>query len=118
WLPNFAHLTLFWRAEQASLDDLEIALRLRDAQRVVVAQVGGRPADGYYPTSDWLAGELVRDQHSFWLAEDFRPGRYAVEVSVADVQSGTPLLPRGTGVDGQGWVFLTQIEVRSHEPSD
>jgi len=118
WLPNFLHLTLFWQAEQASLRDLEVALRLRDAQGVVVAQIEGQPADGHYPTSDWLAGELVRDQHSVWLAQDFRPGRYDVEVSVADVQSRTPLLARGAAADGQGWVFLTQIEVRSHETSD
>jgi len=112
WLPNFAHVTLFWQAERDDLEDLEVAVRLRDAEGVVQAQVKGRPVDGYYPTPQWLAGELVRDQHSFWLAEDFRPGRYAVEVLVSGAQRGEPLSPVKGRVSEDGWIFLTQVEVR------
>ena len=112
WLPNFAHVTLFWQAERDDLEDLEVAVRLRDAEGVVQAQVKGRPVDGYYPTPQWLAGELVRDQHSFWLAEDFRPGRYAVEVSVFGAQCGKPPSPVEGRVSEDGWIFLTQVEVR------
>jgi hypothetical protein len=112
WPPNFLHLTLFWQAEGADLEDLQISVRLRDEQGAAAAQIGGRPADGYYPTPDWLAGEFVRDQHSFWLAEDFRPGGYTVEISVSEAQSGAPLIPTRAGTAGDRWLFLTQVEVR------
>ena len=112
WLPNFLHVTLFWQAERAGLEDLEIAVRLRDETGTVLAQVGGPPVDGYYPTPQWLAGELVRDQHSFWLAEDFRAGRYSVEVSVSDSPRGKPLSPMEGKISEDGWRFLTQVEAR------
>ena len=112
WLPNYLHLTLFWHADRAGLEDLEIAVRLRDEAGGVQAQVKGRPVDGYHPTPQWLAGELVRDQHSFWLVENFRPGRYAVEVSVSGTQSGEWLFPTRGRVGEDGWILLTQAEVQ------
>lgn len=112
WLPNFAHVTLFWRTERAALKDLEIAVRLRDETGIVQAQAVARPVDGYYPTTQWQAGELIRDQHSFWLAEDFRQGRYSVEVYVFGSQRGETLSPMGGKVTEDGWVFLTTVEVR------
>lgn len=112
WPPNFAHVTLFWRAEQDSLPDLSVAVRLRDEAGRIRAQVGGRPVDGHYPTVDWQAGEVVRDQHSFWLAGDADPGRYAVEVAVTDAQSGESLPPTGDAAQEADWMLLTAIEVR------
>jgi hypothetical protein len=112
WLPNFLHVTLFWQANRAGLEDWQVAVRLRDEAGNVRAQIGGQPVDGYYPTAQWLAGEVVRDQHSFWLAEDFPPGRYSVEVSLSDVERAAPLLPVGErAVEGE-WLFLAQVEVR------
>jgi len=111
-LPNFLHVTLFWQTERAGQEDVLTAVRLRDETGTVAAQVGGRPVDGHYPTPQWLAGEVVRDQHSFWLAEDFRPGRYTVEVSVHDARRGGPLRPMGGESVEDGWASLTQLEVR------
>jgi hypothetical protein len=111
-LPNFLHVTLFWQAERTDLADLEVALRLRDGTGVVQAQVEGQPVDGYHPTPQWLTGELVRDQHSFWLAQDFQPGRYDVEMAVSDVQRGERLFTTGGEVKEDGWMLLTQVEVR------
>jgi hypothetical protein len=111
WLPNFLHVTLFWQAGRTDQEDLEMAVRLCDETGTVAVQIGGRPVDGHYPAPQWLAGEIVRDQHSFWLAEDFRSGRYSVEVSVSDAQRGEPLSPKGESTE-DGWTFLTQVEVR------
>ncbi len=112
WLPNFCHVTLFWQAEQERLPDLQVALRLRDEAGRVPAEITSRPVDGDYPAPQWPVGALVRDQYSFWLTEDFAPGRYAVEVSLLDVERGTPLEPVGGQTVQDGWLFLTQIEVR------
>ncbi len=112
WLPNFLHVTLLWQAERTNLADLEIAIRLQDETGVVHAQVGGRPVDAYYPTPQWLMGEVVRDQYSFWLAKDFPPGRYSVKVLVSEAQYKDLLFPVGREIDEEGWMFLAQVEVR------
>jgi len=111
WLPNFLHVTLFWQAGRTDQEDLEMAVRLRDETGAVAVQIGGRPVDGHYPIPQWLAGETVRDQHSFWLAEDFRSGRYSVEVSVFGAHREELLSLGGEGTK-DGWTFLTQVEMR------
>ncbi len=112
WLPNFFHVTLFWQSQRDDVENLHIAIRLRDETETIQAQIEGPPVDGYYPAPQWLAGEMVRDQHSFWLAEDFPPGRYAVEISVLEAQCGEPLPLTGQAVTQEGWTLLTQIKVR------
>ena len=62
-----------------------------DKAGIVVAQADGQPANGDYPTSYWLAGEVVRDSHSIqWPAQVDR-----IEVGLYDLASGARLHPAG-----------------------
>jgi len=81
--PNFAHLTLFWRAERDVPDDVTFAVVLLDETGGLVNELHG-PVDGVYPTSNWQQGEIVRDQYAFWLTEGTPPGRYRLELRALD----------------------------------
>jgi hypothetical protein len=81
--PDFAHLTLFWRAERVALDDLTFTAVLLDEAGRVVDELHG-PVDGLYPTVGWQRGEIVRDQYAFWLAKGMLTGRYRLELRTLD----------------------------------
>jgi hypothetical protein len=82
-LPGFVHLALLWRAEVAGPDDVTVQVQLLDAAGRVADEIITVPVDGRYPSSLWSAGEVVRDQYSFWLSSDFAPGEYELRVRLA-----------------------------------
>lgn len=79
--PDFAHLTLFWRAERDMSANTVFAVVLLDEGGGVVNELRG-PVDGLYPTGSWREGEIVRDQYAFWLAKGMMPGRYRLQLRV------------------------------------
>ena len=95
-LPGFVHLALLWRAEIDQPEDITVNVQLVDAAGQVASEVLTEPFDGQYPSSAWLAGEVVRDQYSFWLTEDFATGEYELRVSLKELD---------------GWVSLGVIQV-------
>jgi hypothetical protein len=54
----------------------------------VMAQADGPPLAGWYPTSWWSAGELIKDVRPFPLPPDMRPGQYNLVVGFYDLLSG------------------------------
>jgi hypothetical protein len=71
------YLTLFWRADQANLPSLDVALRLgdRDIYR-------GAPVHGSYPFSKWSADEIVADRYDSRLPLDIPAGSHPLQVHV------------------------------------
>ncbi|UCC64087.1 MAG: hypothetical protein JSV36_03235, partial [Anaerolineae bacterium] len=59
-------------------------------------EISTPPVEGRYPASAWSAGEIVRDQHSFWLSEAFVAGIYELRVGLDEME---------------GWVSLGRIEL-------
>ncbi len=98
-LPGFVHLALLWRAERDAPTDMVVSVQLLDGTGQVVQEIETRPVDGYYPTTLWRQGEIVRDMYSFWLTETVSPGSYALRVR-----------PKGPAYTA-GWMPLGQIEV-------
>jgi len=97
-LPGFIHLALMWRAQVDGPDDADVRVQLVGADGRVAQEIATPPVDGQYPSSRWLAGEIVRDQYSLWLAEDYVPGAYELRV--------------GLNLQGHdGWVSLGRVEV-------
>jgi hypothetical protein len=80
--PDFAHLTLFWRAEQDMSKGLTFAVALLDEAGEINELYG--PVDGFYPTANWRQGEIVRDQYAFWLEKGMMPGWYRLQLKVMD----------------------------------
>jgi 4-amino-4-deoxy-L-arabinose transferase-like glycosyltransferase len=73
-------LSLFWRAEESSLPDYDVVLRLGDS--VLYA---GAPVHSTYPTSDWIAGEIVMDRYGLRLPRDMPAGEYTLALEVGGV---------------------------------
>jgi hypothetical protein len=58
------HLTLYWRALQPSDIDMAVSARLTRSGQVIAQLDSSHPVAGYYPTTHWTAGEIVRDDYA------------------------------------------------------
>jgi hypothetical protein len=47
--------------------------------------------DGFYPTSRWEAGEIVRDQYDILISPEAPPGEYQIEVGMYLAETGERL---------------------------
>jgi hypothetical protein len=85
-------VTLYWQA----LAEMDIActvfVHLLGADGRVVAGHDGEPAGGTRPTTGWVPGEFVTDEHEVTVPADLGPGEYVVEVGLYD--AGLPDMPR------------------------
>ena len=87
-------VTLFWQAQTVPPTDAVIRLQLVDAAGAVAAQVEAPPGRADLPTSQWLAGEIIRDAHRVLIpaarADDpSRPletGSYLLRTTLFDAQ--------------------------------
>jgi hypothetical protein len=81
---DVVHLTLFWQAAEAPGADYEITIGDKGA----ALSTTGAPAEGRYPTSLWVAGEIVRDERYLLLPTDLPAGRYDLYVSARALPDG------------------------------
>jgi hypothetical protein len=85
------HLTLFWRALQDMEKDYTVFTHLVDDGENIWGQKDNPPVDGFYPTSQWEEGEIVRDQYDLIISADARPGDYWLEVGMYLAETGDRL---------------------------
>jgi hypothetical protein len=82
-------VTVDWQSQQDHLADYSVAVHLvtqdpPTAPEHVIAQAdSAHPVDGWYPTSDWVKGEVVRDIYSLTVPPGSKP--VAVQVSMYQV---------------------------------
>jgi len=69
-------LTLYWQATAEMADDYSVFVHLADGGRGVVAQHDGQPLLGFYPTSFWHTGEIVRDEVDVAVGTSVPAGEY------------------------------------------
>jgi hypothetical protein len=69
-------VTLYWQALTDMADDYSVFVHLVDAGGRVVAQHDGQPLEGFYPTSFWDTGEVVRDQIDVAVDASVPAGEY------------------------------------------
>jgi hypothetical protein len=85
------HLTLFWRASQEMEKDYAVFTHLIDSGGKIWGQKDNPPVDGFYPTSQWEEGDIVRDQYDLVISPDAPPGEYWIEVGVYLTETGERL---------------------------
>ena len=85
------HVTLYWRARDDVSGDFTVFTHLIDEDERIVAQHDGPPDGGRYPTSHWLAGEIVEDEHALALHTECAPEEYTLVVGMYDAGSGERL---------------------------
>jgi len=84
-----------------------------DADGVLRAQRDQPPGNGAFPTTGWLAGEVLTDTYRIASPVDLQPGRYALMLSMYDPVTGARLPV--TAVDGNpvgDALRLTTVEVQ------
>jgi len=75
-------LTLYWQAQAEMEQDYTVFVHLLDAEGRLVAQHDGQPGGGNLPTSSWVGGEIIADEHPLGLDPNLPPGSYRLEVGL------------------------------------
>ncbi len=101
-------LALYWQA-LASMDrDYTVFIHLLDEEGKIWGQKDSQPLVGFYPTSFWDVGELVKDEHELTVDPNAPEGNYTLALGLYFLPTGErlPLL------DGEGdMVILGRVTV-------
>ncbi len=106
-------VALYWQAQKKMAEDYTVFVHLVDEEGTIWGQHDSQPLNGYYPTSFWDQGELVKDEHAFTVREDALPGAYRIEVGMYRLADGQRLAI--VDQDGQvldDKVLLSEIVVK------
>jgi hypothetical protein len=73
--------------------DYTVFTHLIDSSNRIWAQHDSQPQGGQHPTSHWVEGQVVVDEHELILAlaDNMPPGDYEIEVGMYDWESGERL---------------------------
>ena len=64
------HLTIFWQCLADMKNDYKVFVHVVDQQGNILAQKDGEPVTGFYSTSQWQVGEIIRDQYEIAFSDD------------------------------------------------
>jgi hypothetical protein len=92
-------ITLYWKALREMDISYTVFNHLLDPDGSAFAYHDGIPAEGGYPTTLWITGEVVTDRHEIDLPEGLSPGIYEWEVGLYVSETGDRLAVPGA-VDG------------------
>lgn len=106
------HLTLYWQAQREMDEDYTVFVHLIDGEGKIWGQKDGWPEGGFYPTSFWDPGDVVRDQYDLVIFPQAPPGLYRFEVGFYLLATGErlPIIERGEVVGDR--IILGEVEVR------
>ena len=106
-------LTLYWKAQRAIERDYTVFVHLIDGAEQIWGQKDNQPEEGFYPTSHWDIGEVVKDGYEVLVEPDTPPGRYRLEIGMYLLATGERL----SVLDEEGQpmadrVLLSEVRVR------
>ena len=90
-LDGRVRLALYWKAREGVNGDFTVFAHLIDGEEGIVAQHDGQPDGGRYPTSQWLEGEIVEDEHDLEVRAGQEPGEYTLVVGMYEAETGERL---------------------------
>jgi hypothetical protein len=119
-------VSLFWQGETGTARRLSSFVHVRNSQRdqPLNPRTGSdiwaqedRDTPGGFPTEDYTAGELYKDEFRVALPQDMPPGTYFLEVGLADPVKGEQLDPQADAVQpplSVLWrsILLPSVEIR------
>ncbi len=85
------HLTFFWQCLEEVEQSYTVFVHLVDAGDNLVAQKDNPPVDGFYPTTEWEVGEIVRDQYDLVIPPGTPSGEYRLNVGMYLAETGQRL---------------------------
>ena len=92
-------MVLHWEAVDRIVQDYTVFVHLIDDEGTIWGQKDNQPEGGFYRTSFWEEGELVRDEYEFGIDTEAPAGPYQIEAGmyVLDTGERLPVI----GEDGQ-----------------
>ena len=105
------HLTLFWQCLEAMDKEYTVFIHLVNGENLILAQKDNQPADGFYPTTQWEPGEIVRDQYDLAISPEVPPGQYQLEIGMYLAETGERLSV-WDGSSEADRVLLNKVEIR------
>jgi hypothetical protein len=107
------HVTLYWLALQQMGQDYKVFVHFQDeGQTTMWAQHDGDPVEGFTPTTRWLPGEMIADEHALLLPLEAPPGRYKLFAGMYEwemVRNLTILTPEAASPNNR--ILLGEVEV-------
>ncbi len=99
-------LTLTWTTDIPLTEAYKVFVHLYDAGDRILAQHDSEPGAGLQPTTTWVPGQAVRDNHGVLIPIGAAPGTYRLAIGL--YRADGPRLPLENGADR---LFLEDITV-------
>ena len=99
---------LIWQCVAPLAQHYRVFVHLLNAQGQIVAQSDAEPAGWTRPTTGWLPGEFIVDEHQLQLPDALPAGSYALQAGLYDAASGQRL---SSSSNPAGTVLLQPVQV-------
>lgn len=99
-------LSLFWTTDAPLTEPYKVFVHVIDASDHILAQHDSEPGAGLQPTTGWMPGEVVNDNHGILIPLAAPAGAYRLAVGL--YRPDGPRLPLATGADR---LFLGDIMI-------
>jgi hypothetical protein len=90
-------ITIYWQSLQPMTENYRVYLKLVDGEGQVWRENDSNPVFGFFLTSQWEEGVILRDKHGLEVPPDAPPGVYYLGPGLFDPESGKGLKPAGDG---------------------
>jgi len=88
-------VTLYWQSLAELDEDYLVFVHVLDESGAIVTQVDEGPQQGRYPTSLWIAGEIVTGRHTLAMPADLPAGDYHLRIGFYRQENGDYLAVNG-----------------------
>ena len=105
------YLALYWQAQQDLDEDYNVVIGLRGEHGKVWPLWANRPVHGTYSTTNWTAGEVIKDRYGLTVGQDVPAGDYEVELMLVNRITQEPLVTD----NGLPIISLGQVRVEAWE---
>jgi hypothetical protein len=106
-------LTLYWLGLQEMSQNYKVFVHFMDEGLTTMwAQQDGDPVGGFTPTTRWLSGEVVADEHALYIPPETPPGTYKLFTGMYEwetVRNLTILTPEAATPNNR--ILLGEVEV-------
>jgi 4-amino-4-deoxy-L-arabinose transferase-like glycosyltransferase len=89
--PGCFEVINYWRCLKPLATDVQVSVHITDSAGQIVAQQQHGPQGGWFPTSKWTAGDLVRERYVLALPGSLPGGKYQIWVGWVDPMRRQPL---------------------------
>jgi hypothetical protein len=110
-----ARITVFFKVLEPLAEDYTVFVHVEDADgKVERMNIDHKPAGGLYPTTQWKAGETVKDEFNLYLPPGASVRAVNLWMGLWEPRTDTRLKltnPEGVRNDGKDRILLVQVPV-------